>query len=230
MVHSRRHAVQLRRAVRSTWKAAACLCAAASTWSSATPWGRSMARLSVSALVVRLHPHRPDQRRQRRPVSRAICINEISELLHSRLSNSANYFRCHVRRRGDRLLLVAATQGHSRIERQGAAHHADHDRDGGDVPDLVPADAPHARSRPDSARADCLPICNSREEAWAGCSGTSADDSGGRHDHRLRPLASVDERIRNACAGVSRNRLSEAEEPEDHRQIWSASMPLSARA
>ena len=48
---------------------------------------------------------------------------------------------------GHRLFLVAQHQGHARIERQGAADHADHHRDGGDVPDLVPAHADSARRR-----------------------------------------------------------------------------------
>ena len=41
LVHPRRHAVQLRRALGLHGKLAACSCAAASTWWCATPWARS---------------------------------------------------------------------------------------------------------------------------------------------------------------------------------------------
>ncbi len=50
-------------------------------------------------------------------------------------------------------------QGHSRIERQGAAHHADHHRDGGGVLDLVPADHSAARPQRQLPPAPCRAIC-----------------------------------------------------------------------
>ncbi len=53
------------------------------------------------------------------------------------------------------LLLVEQHQGHSRIQRQGAAHHADHHRDGGRVPDLVPHHAAAARTRCTSRPRPC---------------------------------------------------------------------------
>ncbi len=49
-------------------------------------------------------------------------------------------FRGVLCRARDHVLLVDEHQGHSRIERQGAADHADHHRHGGRVRDLVSAD------------------------------------------------------------------------------------------
>ena len=70
---------------------------------------------------------------------------------------------------GHRLLLVEQHQGHSRIQRQGAAHHADHHRDGGGVPDLVPASrcccSGSAQLPP---AADARAICISATKRWAG--------------------------------------------------------------
>ena len=66
-------------------------------------------------------------------------LNEISELLHQSYRIDVNTFAA--------VFAVLVTiyfwwqqhQGHPRIQRQGAAHHADHHRDGGDPADLVPA-------------------------------------------------------------------------------------------
>ena len=58
-----------------------------------------------------------------------------------------------------------------------------------------------------------------RRQRSAGSRAPSGRRSGVVADHhRVRPLAALDERLRNAGAGLSRNRLSEAEESEDHRQ------------
>ena len=42
-----------------------------------------------------------------------------------------------IRRSGDRLFLVEEHPGHARVQREGAAHHADHHGDGGDADRLV---------------------------------------------------------------------------------------------
>ena len=68
-------------------------------------------------------------------------------MMHSTLQVSPNWFSAGFARAGHHLLLVAEHQGHARIERQGAAHHADHHRHGGDLSDLVPAHADPARAR-----------------------------------------------------------------------------------
>ena len=95
-------------------------------------------------------------------------LNEIAQMLHIRGHVSTRTFRRVLRRARHHLLLVEQHQGHSRIERQGAAHHADHHRDGGRVPDLVPAHDAAARRRFRFRPRRCRAICISARMRWAG--------------------------------------------------------------
>ena len=65
-------------------------------------------------------------------------INELGESTSTspRLHVYPPYFAAAFAVRGDALLLAQEHYRHARIEREGAAHHADHHRDGGD-PDRV---------------------------------------------------------------------------------------------
>ena len=152
LVRPGRDAVQLRRALACTWKAAACSCAAACTSWCATAWARSWPRLSVSSLVFDYILTGPIS-----VVSAGQylgrLLNEIAEAAASSPSAfNVNLFAAGFGRSRHDLFLVAEHQGHARIERQGAAHHADHHRDGGDPADLVPAHHPASRRR-----ANCRP-------------------------------------------------------------------------
>ena len=140
-----------------TWKAAACLSAAACTSSCATAWA-AMPRLSVSALVFDYILTGPIS-----VVSAGQylghLLNEIGEMATSSDAHSIpNLFAAVFGVIVTRVLLVEQYQGHPRIQRQGAAHHADHHRHGGRVPDLVPAHdfAPrHMQVPPARFRAIC---------------------------------------------------------------------------
>ena len=88
-------------------------------------------------------------------------LDEIAKMLGQSFPFNVNYFAAFFAVVVTRLLLVAEHQGHARIQRQGAAHHADHHRHGGGVADLVPADDPAARPRRIAPRARCRAICNS---------------------------------------------------------------------
>ncbi len=138
-------------------------------------------------------------------------LNEISELVHNDFRHLAQRISPLVRHCGHHLFLVEQHQGHSRIERQGAAHHADHHRDGGGVSDLVPDHASDARPahicRPRRSPRN-LHFSDGRPGLVQGHH--LADDSGRGHHHRVRPLPALDERLRNAGAGLPRNRLSQA--------------------
>ena len=112
--------------------------------------GPFMARLSVSALVFDYILTGPIS-----VVSAGQylgrLLDEIAKMLGQSFPFNVNYFRGVFRGRRHGVLLVAEHQGHPRIQRQGAAHHADHHRDGGGVVDLVPAD--HTAARPHHASA-----------------------------------------------------------------------------
>ena len=126
----------------------------------------------------------------------AALLNEISELLHSSYRINVNLFAAGLRRVGDYLFLVAKPEGRPRIERQGAAHHADHHGDGGDPDDLVSTDdsieGPLAQSssRPDRLQSQ---FC-SRSARLVQGNFLDPDPNGGDH-YRVRPLAAFDERI-----------------------------------
>ena len=113
--------------------------------------GPTVAKLSVSSLVVDYILTGPIS-----VVSAGQylgrLLNELSEALPPDLAHESESLRGVLQRRRDRLLLVDQHQGRSRIEHQGAAHHADHHRDGGDPADLVPA---HAGLR---GNATCRPL------------------------------------------------------------------------
>ena len=137
-------------------------------------------------------------------------LNEIAEIcITSSCTINPNYVCGCLRRRRDHLLLVEQHQGHSRIERQGAAHHADHHRDGGDPADLVPDHAAAARQQ-----SSCRPLptpsnLHFSNESLGWLRGhLLAEISRSPDDHRVRPLAAGDERLRDAGAGLPRDRLS----------------------
>ena len=66
-------------------------------------------------------------------------INETGRVpAYSQSARSSALFRGGVRGRGHHLFLAQEHHRHSRIQREGAAHHADHHRDGGDPDRLVP--------------------------------------------------------------------------------------------
>ena len=95
-------------------------------------------------------------------------LDEIAKMLGQSFPFNVNYFCRVLRRGGHRLLLVEEHQGHARIQRQGAAHHADHHRDGGGVVDLVSADHSAARRMSRCRPRRCRAICNSPTNRWAG--------------------------------------------------------------
>ncbi len=95
-------------------------------------------------------------------------INEIGEHLQMpRPARLSAVFRRRLRRRGDALLLAQEHHRHSRIQRKGPAHHADHHRDGGDPDRLVPGH--HLQERlPARCRCPSPPTCTSARTRWAG--------------------------------------------------------------
>ena len=106
---------------------------------------------------VRLHPDRPHQRGQRGAVSGARCSTRSASCCIRAYRIDVNTFAAGVAVLVTIYFWWAKHQGRARIQRQGAAHHADHHRDGGDPADLVPAhdlaEGPLAQS---AARADRL--------------------------------------------------------------------------
>ena len=59
-------------------------------------------------------------------------LNEVFGYFHSSLVLPMNWTAASSRSSGHHLFLVGEHQGHSRVEREGAADHVRHDRDGGD--------------------------------------------------------------------------------------------------
>ena len=166
LVCSGRHAVQFRRAFRVSRKLLDVRARRRLRRGARLHGPLRRARFRLVA-AVRLHPHRPYQRGQRRPVSRR-ADERNRGMLHSKYAAFAQLVFGRLRRSGHHLLLVGKHQGHARIERQSAAHHADHHRDGGDLPDLVPAHSDPARPRADPAAAARLATSTSAPPRSAG--------------------------------------------------------------
>jgi hypothetical protein len=121
----------------STSKAAACSCAAACT-GGARGHGRHAGQVLRLRADVRLRAHRPHQR-----ASAPACISAASStnrrVFPSPACTSSALFRGRFFAvSGDALFLAQEHHRHPRIERKGAAHHADHHRHGGDPDRLVP--------------------------------------------------------------------------------------------
>ena len=95
-------------------------------------------------------------------------INETGDHLH--IAGPARLpalFRGGIRGGGDALFLAQEHHRHSRIERKGPAHHADHHRDGGDPDRLVPRH--HLEERlPAGAAARARQPASSARKRWAG--------------------------------------------------------------
>ena len=121
-------------------------------------------------------------------------------------------------RHRDRVLLVAEPEGHRRVERQGAGSHEDHHRDGGDPAELGNLIRPFtwARKLPPWPTPSTLHFSN---DALGFLKYTNLPATLGsvRHHHGLRPFRSGHERRGNAGAGQSRDRTSQAQEPETRR-------------
>ena len=96
-------------------------------------------------------------------------INETGDYLHiPGLHVHPPYFAAVFAARGHDLFLAQEHHRHPRIERKGAAHHADHHRDGGHPDRLVPAHDLHATA---ISRCRCphWQICISARKGWGGC-------------------------------------------------------------
>ncbi len=101
-------------------------------------------------------------------------INETGEHLHiAGPAREPAVLRGRVRGGGDDLLLAQEHHRHPRIEREGAAHHADHHRDGGDPDRLVPGHDLQERL-PAGAAAHSAPTCKFSPEALGWLKGTVA--------------------------------------------------------
>ena len=95
-------------------------------------------------------------------------INEIGEHLHiAGAARLSAVLRRRLRRRGHALLLAQEHHRHARIQREGAAHHADHHRHGGDPDRLVPGHDSQERLSAGAA-ARSAPTCTSAPKRWAG--------------------------------------------------------------
>ncbi len=95
-------------------------------------------------------------------------LDEIAKMLGQSFPFNVNYFAAFFAVMVTVYFWWHEHQGHARIQRQGAAHHADHHRDGGGAVDLVSSDhlsaRPHLLFRPRRCRA----ICNSPTNRWVG--------------------------------------------------------------
>ena len=152
--------------------------------------GHFMARLSVSSLIFDYILTGPIS-----VVSAGQylghLLNEIAgDAAHRGIAIPPEPVRRRLRRARHRLLLVEQYQGHPRIQRQGAAHHADHHRDGGGVSDLVPHHAAAARRSCTCRPRPCPRNLHFSAGGLGWFDGTIWPQIGvRRHHHRLRPLA-----------------------------------------
>ena len=144
-------------------------------------------------------------------------INETGDAFpYCRAAREHAVFRGRFRRGGDALLLAQEHHRDSRIEREGAAHHADHHRHGGDADRLVPGHHLPPRLQPGSAAGSLQPALQ------PGRAGVAQRHGGAVHHRdchpgRVGPLAARHERRREPGAGEPRNRPSQAEEPGARR-------------
>ncbi len=107
-------------------------------------------------------------------------INELGEhAAHRRDARVSAILRGGVRRGGHHLLLAQEHHRHARIEREGAAHHADHHGDGGDPDRLVRGHDSEERLPAGAASA------SAESQVQPGCAGLAA-----RARSRLRSLSS----------------------------------------
>ena len=182
--------------------------------------GGTLAKFSVSALMFDYVLTGPI-----RGVSAGLylggLINEIGEHLHhARTARPPALFRGGVRRRRDPLLLAQEHHRHARIEREGAAHHADHHRDGGDPDCLVHRHDPEERLSAGAASHCCRTLSFTDDSRWAGSrarwrlrSPSIAIMIG--LGHSLLAMSGVE----TPGAGLPRNRPSQAEEPGARRLV-----------
>ena len=141
--------------------------------------GPFMARLSVSALIFDYILTGPISSVSAGPVPGAAVQRSRRNGARLGYRVPSQRLRGVLRRGGHRLFLVEQHQGHPRIERQGAAHHADHHRDGGRVPDLVPAHPAVAGPRARCPRRRCPPTCSFTDEALGWLQGDRSDRRSG---------------------------------------------------
>ena len=99
-------------------------------------------------------------------------LNELLRYAHFSFVLPMNWTAALFRDAGHDLFLVGEHQRHSRIEREGAAHHVRHHRDGGDDDRLVRLHAVGARRAPSAAAAP-LESRTTRTTRSAGCRHTS---------------------------------------------------------
>ena len=195
LVHPRRHAVQLRRPLR-LHGIVQHVRARRRLRGGARRHGPVRGPAVGFLADLRLHPHRSHQRGQRRPVPGPPAQRDRRPESPGTARFQPNLFAAGFGIIVTVLFLVEQHQGHSRIQRQGAAHHADHHRDGGRVPHLVPH---HAAAGAQGA--PCRPLPLPRNLQFSARSPGLvqrhhlAADRRHRHHHRLRPLAALHERL-----------------------------------
>ncbi len=156
-------------------------------------------------------------------------LNELFVRFHVNL-NLRHQFHlgsfCH---RGHGLFLVGKHQGHSGIQRKSAADHVCDHRHGGRDDCLVHPDRLGARrSSPAVADARQSDVC-AGSPGLAALSSLPYTVASDRHSHRPWPLRAGHERRRNAGAGLSRSRASQAAQPGKGRASSSSSTAWYSR-
>ena len=175
--------------------------------------GGTLAKLSVSALMFDYVLTGPIS-----GVSAGqYIVGLTNELLPARARPARHRARLGLGRHCDRdhaLLLAPEHPRHPGVERQGHEDHGRHERHGRPHARLVQRDDLDARRdacRPSGSISATSRSAGSRAPSWA------TADRRARHPDRVRPLDPRHERRGVAGAGVPRDRVSQAEEPETRR-------------
>ena len=143
-------------------------------------------------------------------------INEIGEYGHfASLQGLPALFRRGLRRHSHPLLLAQEHHRHARIQREGAADHADHHRHGGDPDRLVHRHHSQERLSAGAVSPPCKPQVHRRVRGLAQGHG-GAFHHRHRHHDRPGPLPPRHERLRRPW------RRSTAKSPTPSSRTWSA--------
>ena len=136
--------------------------------------GGTLAKFSVSALMFDYVLTGPISARQRRALpGRSDQRDSASACTCRRLHVYPPYFAAGIRRPGHHLFLAQEHHRHSRIQREGAAHHADHHRHGGD-PDRLVRGHHSSATATSRCRCRCPRTCSSDPDALGWLRGTVA--------------------------------------------------------